>query len=445
MFSSYDDDMRRKRGPIRSRWSDLPPELLELIMKKLASVDILRFEAVCSRWCKTAKSYISSPYFTLDMPQTPWLMIPGGEGNHIHTRRFFNLSEFKYYTIKNTFGYMPDACCIGSSHGWLVLTDEKARPARLLNPFSGDRIDLPSIGWRSTIFLGMSRDDVVKVVTSSKPPSEEDFGVVVVVVILNSTTIGLSQLACYRHGHDEGWTNISTVVSYAYHDGIFHSTNGNLYALATDGSVEVWDMRQCSPITTLHLQPLSHQLDIDLKLLIPCTDSMFYLVESLGELLLVRRFIRKTTDHPGYPYRTVHFSIYRLKSISKGFEWEKVESLHNQSLFLGGNHSISLSCHSLPECEENSIYFTDDRWWEMNKNGKYGVGNIGGHDLGVYNIKDDIVKPMPCYMRFDRSSINPPPFWIVPDIIHGSYSLRNEIIQFTRCASLGKRDYWRNC
>ncbi|XP_061999115.1 putative F-box protein At4g17565 [Rosa rugosa] len=407
----------KKRRP-RSRWSELPTELLELIMKKLASVDILRFEAVCSCWNQAAKSYISAPYFTLDIPQTPWLMIPGGEENHVHTRRFFNLAEFKYYTIKNALGDIPDAWCVGSSHGWLVLTEEKGT-ACLLNPFSGDRIELPSI-W--TLHPVISKDYIAKAVTSSKPPSSSSSSDFVVAIILYSNT-WITQLAFHRHG-DDAWTGFGQKGT-VYHDGMFHSTSGHFFALATDCSVEVWDLRKCFPIKTLHLQPFRHRQlnnDDDFKF-----DIQNYLVESLGEILLVRRFIvtkifyHKALPDVIRPYRTSHFYIYRQKSTSLGFEWEKVESLHNRAVFLGGNHSMSLSSRNFPECEENSIYFTDHRW-EMNPNkclsGKKRIG-CGGHDLGVYNVKDNIMKPMPCYLTFDRWIINPPPFWIVPDIIHG--------------------------
>ena len=49
-----------------------------------------------------------------------------------------------------------------------------------------------------------------------------------------------------------------------------------------------------------------------------------------------------------------------------------------QSGSISGRKSFNLSCHNFPDCEENSIYFTDDQWWEMNnKNYKHSIGKKG--------------------------------------------------------------------
>ncbi|KAL6200492.1 hypothetical protein ACLB2K_030273 [Fragaria x ananassa] len=85
--------------PTKSRrnWSELRLELLELILKRLALVDMARFELVSLSWYAAAKSYISSPvnYKPL-VPQTPWLLLPR---ERIDVGRFFSLSEKTVYTI----------------------------------------------------------------------------------------------------------------------------------------------------------------------------------------------------------------------------------------------------------------------------------------------------------------------------------------------------------
>ncbi|BBG92586.1 F-box family protein with DUF295 [Prunus dulcis] len=58
---------------------------------------------------------------------------------------------------------------------------------------------------------------------------------------------------------------------------------------------------------------------------------------------------------------------------------------------------MSVSTRDFPELEENSIYFTD---------------GYGGHDNGVYNIGNKVVKP---FDQLDKWKIDPPPFWIVPN------------------------------
>ena len=120
-------------------WSDLPDQLLGLILGKLSLVDIIHCCAVCSSWRSTAQSCSQST------STTPWLMLPGDEKDDSTTRCFFNLAENKVYKMKNAFeGFGEDAWCVGSSHGWLVILDDEAIP-HLFNPFSRVRIRLPSI------------------------------------------------------------------------------------------------------------------------------------------------------------------------------------------------------------------------------------------------------------------------------------------------------------
>lgn len=61
---------------------------------------------------------------------------------------------------------------------------------------------------------------------------------------------------------------------------------------------------------------------------------------------------------PVWPYQTLMFDVYLLDSSEEN--WDEVDNLKNVALFLGGNHSMSLSAHDFSGFEKNSIYFTDD-------------------------------------------------------------------------------------
>jgi hypothetical protein len=154
--------------------------------------------------------------------------------------------------------------------------------------------------------------------------------------------------------------------------------------------------------------------------------TQFYLVESLGDLLFVNRVFGNFVNSEGVaideagllhtedthplvcPYRTKQFLVYKLDSIRN--TWEKVESLPDRAMFLGGNHSLSLSTSDLHEgCECNTIYFTDDNWDQMNEDYLY-----GGHDLGQFNLASGSLQTgaQCCCLCSDR--MDPPPFWIIP-------------------------------
>ncbi|PQP98079.1 putative F-box protein [Prunus yedoensis var. nudiflora] len=394
---------RHKKKRRLPNWSELLPELLLRIMKNLSFVNILQFKAVCSSW-----KHAATP------SHTPWLMLPSSSSRENDqnnpdsaARCFYSLEEQKVYTIKNAFqGFDHEARCVGSSHGWLVIMDSNGNP-HLLNPFSRRQIQLPLIlpfpRLTGDLYLESLRMcvSIAKAVLSSDPSRDNNFAVV-------------------AWEEDSRWTLLN--VHREYCDVIFH--NEQLFALAGDGSVEVWDFNNSFPIKTIDLrQPFAEigNVDIVKDFSRGIHSTQTYLVESLGEILFVGRIIENFVKHEDIgegdlrqdsdyicPYRTLHFYILKLNITAN--KWEKVESLlRNRALFLGGNQSMSVSTRDFPELEENSIYFTDDRWEEINY-----VEDYGGHDVGVYNLGNKIVKTL-VLDQFNKWRVDPPPFWIVPN------------------------------
>ena len=206
--STKDKAGKAETKPKYSSWSwslsNLPVQLLGLILGKLYLVDIIHCCAVCSSWRSTVQSHCTQSAST-----TPWLMLPSDEKDDSTTRCFFNLAENKVYKMKNAFeGFGEDAWCVGSSHGWLVILDDEAIP-HLLNPFSRVRIQLPSIP-NELLCPNIDRDYFVrylrkifiaKAVLLADPSRSNNFGVV---VICGS----LSRLAFCKKG-DTTWTELT--------------------------------------------------------------------------------------------------------------------------------------------------------------------------------------------------------------------------------------------
>lgn len=375
-------------------------------------------------------SFMSSPLVN-PSAQSPWLMAPSHynhkrqqhEDNHdkngaVVSRCFHSLSEKKVYELDDAFQGFPGAWCVGSSKGWLVILDE-SKNLHLFNPFSRASIQLPRFK-RTCIYKA------VVVIKKYLPDSsgEKHFSVVMIYGVLPQ------KLAWYVHG-SQTWTDLDCAYE-GYCDIISH--NDHLYALSDSGSVEVWDLGEEFPKKIRVLQPSWPEW-------ITCVGSypiekfctMFYLVESMGEFLLVVRFRGNFVNRDGVPvdeadihtdestqpvvcpYRTLQFRVYKLDACRE--KWEKVDDhwgfLQKRALFLGGNESVSVSTRDFPECEEASIYFTDDNWDEMNST-DYACENYtyGGHDLGVYNLEKGVTKPV-CEQCEYAGKIDPPPFWIV--------------------------------
>ena len=231
------------------------------------------------------------------------------------------------------------------------------------------------------------RDSFIKkTILSSSPSNGSDF---VALVILNQT----GDLAFCRKS-DDSWTCLEGAQSYS-EDVIYR--RGLFYAVNKFGSIAVCDVSGSSPRVSIIEMP--EQFGGDLQ----------YLAESGEELLLVTRYLDLTydveLDQTNMIYRTTRFQVCRLDW--KSPNWEVVRSLDDRALFLGGNLSLSLSSVDFPGCKGNCIYYTDD-YSEDNYDDSHG----GEQDLGVFNLEDGSIEPLPCSNFRVRW---PPPLWITPN------------------------------
>ncbi|XP_059635844.1 uncharacterized protein LOC132278026 [Cornus florida] len=155
-----------------------------------------------------------------------------------------------------------------------------------------------------------------------------------------------------------------------------------------------------------------------------------YLVESSGDLLVLRRFIalsvaetefvhpRRSEDdvvnnindderenlflqnlflQDDDAYWTLGFDVHNFDFGQS--KWEPVDCLGDRALFVGSNHSFSLSTCHYPELMKNSIYFTDHFLEGFNQ-------IYDGHDNGVFHLENNCIKP---YYPRRLKIINPPP------------------------------------
>lgn len=359
-------------------------------------------------------AYLSVPYAILpSIQQTDVDLDDDGNTSSIH-RSILSVFKNKRYEWNNMFKNLAGAWCIGSSHGWLVLLDTKATPL-LLNPSSSTCIHLPPFPpaflhpVTQSYFIQYLRK--IFIVKAALMHSSSPRNCILAIIYGCHCKLALCKSST--------WVKLSDAKRY-YYDIVFK--NNYLYALAEDGSIEGWDVSQLVPRKILEVRPT---MEIDEKEDREFPKELFsmqlYLVMSGEEILLVKRYIGNFVNEDGVavdegcllssedthpllcPYRTKHFSVYKLDYIK--INWEKMKSLKGRILFLGANESVSIPVQALHGCEANSIYFSDDRWDEMNLDYSY-----GGHDWGVFNLQDGSVKlPIPY-----EDKINPPPVWVIP-------------------------------
>ena len=268
----------------RTRISDLPAELLEVILTKLPFVDNIRSSAVCSSWNSATTQ-------TPLCAQTPWLMLPSDQEHDFTTCRFFNLAENKVYKMKNVFeGLGYDVWCVGSSHGWLVILDDEAKP-HLFNPFSRVQIQLPLFTDELANVNNLRKSFITKAILLADPSRFNDF----VVVMIYDYDFA-SRLAFYKQG-DKTWTKL-VGANQDYCDIIYH--DNQLYALADNRSVEVWEFQSSSPTKIMSIEPSMQLKDVEKFPRNNNISTKFYLVKtSNDDVLFIQRFIGNFVNAQG--------------------------------------------------------------------------------------------------------------------------------------------------
>ncbi|KAL2463454.1 F-box protein SKIP23 [Forsythia ovata] len=364
---------------------------------------------------------------------SPLLMFPVEEENKVC---LFSLTNKREYELKVDLEKIQNWRFVGSSHGWLVILNEKADPI-LLNIFSGICHQLPGKetfphidsmhevenevfeihykSWNYSVTHSsetLRQLSVVKAVLSSDPSCDANCTVIVMYYVL-----GTSKLAFCRLG-DSRWTGFGGEIQ-SYYDVV--CKDNMLYALGGGPSIEVWDFHESTPTRKIVIQAPCPQELKEAHQIYPSDlySSQWYLVFSSCEMFLVVRYIGEFVRYDGevvyegdtltnyfiFPYRTIKFHVYKLDFDQK--IWLPVESLDDRALFVGGNHSVSLSVKEHPGCNANSIYFTDDYWDRMNEHDSY-----GGHDMGIFKLGDGRIEQL---FDYDLQKFELPPFWIVPN------------------------------
>ncbi|KAF3456766.1 hypothetical protein FNV43_RR01420 [Rhamnella rubrinervis] len=294
-------------------------------------------------------------------------MIGSDRTDEYHHCRFLNLAENaknggRVYKLKNVF---KGITCkryvkvVGSAYGWVAILDIYEEPV-LVNPFTGAqiRIDADFVMYSSMNFFR-------KIVLTSDPSVVNmDFSLAVLYGCQHS-------LAFYRH-KDNQWT---WPCSSSYFDIICH--NGHIYGLSKIYTVDVWDFHSNLPTKVVEVMDLELVTfkSMAKRNLVPAsvTNSQiimkYYLVESLGELLIVKRILLHRSASLLGTNRTIGFVICRLD-----LETEQglviLQTLPDRALFVGDKEATSISTRDFPELQENSVYFKDD-------------------SLGIYSLKED--------------------------------------------------------
>ena len=211
-----------------SRWQNIQVDIMENIVKRLKGTDLARMACVCMSWRETLVLYKG---IWITAPDIPWLLLP--QGSDRKSLSFYSMSEERVYNMKLPKTAQGGRVC-GSSKRWLAIVKGSDLDPHmfLLNPISGEQINLPSlttvpyfddfVGRRPKHYNASTFVSHIEVFSAAGTA-----GCMVVAAIINVQSEGL--LALCKPG-DERWSIFEGAGDeVSYFDILFHDKS--LYAI----------------------------------------------------------------------------------------------------------------------------------------------------------------------------------------------------------------------
>lgn len=297
-------------------WSELPTDLLELIISRLTLMENIRTSAVCKRWLSVAISVrvVNKP---------PWLMYFPKFGDLFE---FYDPSKRKTYSIELPELHGSRVCY--TKDGWLLLYKPRTQRVLFFNPFTRELIKLPRFEMTYQI-----------VAFSSSPKSPEC--IVFTVKHVSPTVVAIS--TCHPGATE--WTTVNYHNRLPFVSSIWNKLvfcKGLFYCLSLTGWLGVYDPQECT--WTIRVVPPPK-----------CPDNFFaknwwkgkFMAEYKGDIYVI------------YTCYNENPIVYKLDQTNK--VWDQMRNLEGLTLF-----ASFLSSHAREDLlgmMRNSVYFSKVRFY----------------------------------------------------------------------------------
>ncbi|CAN6922343.1 unnamed protein product [Brassica oleracea] len=122
-------------------WSELCPDLLRCVYERLSFTDLIRAKSVCSSWHSASRGFLPK------RNQNPWLVLFPSNGSHDSNGTclfFVPEDKDKVYKTRDLGVDFGRSRCLATYGSWLLMMDNLWN-LNVLNPLTGERIDLPAL------------------------------------------------------------------------------------------------------------------------------------------------------------------------------------------------------------------------------------------------------------------------------------------------------------
>ncbi|XP_048535883.1 probable F-box protein At4g22165 [Triticum urartu] len=394
---------------------ELPPDMLSSIFALLEIPDLVRAGSVCSSW-RSVYTGLRRQLLKHKQRQTPCLLYHTSESTGENAACLYSLVEKRAYKLTLPDPPIRSRYLIGSSHGWLITSDERSE-LHLVNPITGEQIGLPSVITLEQVKPVFDDEGAIHKYELWKPrytalaeflghePSiyaldelrdhlyfkaylfpDSQTGSYIVVLIHNPEY----QISFARAG-DCGWTFLPP--GWNYQECIYK--DGLLYAVTGTGAVDAFDLSGSTVTRTTVLGDMKHYI----------CEHIYIVQAPWGDMLQVWREQPTVDGDAGSENieETSKIFVYKIDMAAK--KLVEINGLHGHVLFLGHSQTLCLSVEEYPQLKANCVYFTDDEEYiSMYKNLH--------RDIGVLNLenssREEIVPRIYCTW--------PNPIWIAPSL-----------------------------
>ncbi|XP_008775020.3 F-box protein At2g26160-like [Phoenix dactylifera] len=308
-------------------WSMLCADLLREIAAFLLAgdvVDYIGLRSVCKAW-RSATADPRGATFHAPPPRS-WIMLcSDGDGGKF--RHFFHLSTGK--SLRLRLPELDHHKIIGCADGLLLLQDKATAAVRLLNPFTNSLTHLPP--------LEATEDELDPLRVTSAAVTFSFFSGLSTVLL----SFYHSQRLAFANVGDGSWVMTDRLENFHFTSTLCYQ--GRFYATDYNGSIAVCSIGPPPTVTPVVVQ------SFDLHVM------NSYLVESAGDLLLVRRYYSCAIS--GGFVDTSKFQVFKVDLSGRAPRLVLMKSLGDRALFLAQDRTLSVSAKDFPGIRANSIYF----------------------------------------------------------------------------------------
>ncbi|XP_057445008.1 uncharacterized protein LOC130737274 [Lotus japonicus] len=407
-----------------NKWTHLPQDILEQIMKRLCLTDYLTMRAICSSWRSTVTNAIANKYCH-PLPELPLVVFIS------HEQTFFSLKNERGYCPKSSLFDSTSIFCHGSIEGWMILSnynEDNSLSFTFFNPVTTGSVSVPPpLYFPFNTQIQDMKLSMGKMVVSSTPDGYDSD------CFLAGLCNDFCHIAFYRL-FDESWNMIEIEKDSVFHFLDIEIMGSKLYVRTNRplNSMLVYDLKDSTNGSPKHkvlsvlpeksTPQISRTIDSQRHIsghafcrlakheklkqlfLIYVICSAVYKPEDVNYMNMVTKFVN-SPDITGV-------EVFKLDMNKEPIAWTKCESLDDNVVFVSYCKSMVMSRAAFNSTHksiirENSVYFALS--FECLTDPCQDI------QFGIRHLTDSSSTKYFSVEKSDHSDV-PYPFWFVPSI-----------------------------